>query len=196
MFNNSIDNKPFFTKDDGTMLKDLTKSMFNFSIENNDVPIYNLYKVPKQYVMRPDLISQAVYGDTKYAEIILKFNGISNALTINEGDIIVVPPLESAQKQIAPSGQAADAANKIRKSYLYIDPLKIPKRSAMVTDFEKLNKDLANALPPNIAPEGATQIEYTNGRVQFGTNIGIPANKCLKNGQTISEFITIVNKSK
>ena len=39
----------------------------------NDVIIVNEY-----YVARPDLISLAVYGDDKYADIICKFNGISN----------------------------------------------------------------------------------------------------------------------
>ena len=45
------------------------------------------------YVARPDLISLAVYGDDKYADLICKYNGISNPFEINENDVIYIPSL-------------------------------------------------------------------------------------------------------
>ena len=71
MFANSLDNKPVFTLPDGTEIKDLTQSMFDMGAPN--YISYNVYKIPRQYEMRPDLISTAVYKDSKYAELILKF---------------------------------------------------------------------------------------------------------------------------
>ena len=50
--------------------------------------------VNEHYVARPDLISLALYGDDKYADIICKLNGISNPFEINEDDVIIAPNIE------------------------------------------------------------------------------------------------------
>lgn len=50
--------------------------------------------VNKYYVARPDLISLALYGDDRYADILCKINGISNPFELNEDDIIIVPNVE------------------------------------------------------------------------------------------------------
>jgi len=52
-------------------------------------------EVNEYYVARPDLISLAIYGDDKYADIICKVNGISNPFELNEGQIIFLPSYES-----------------------------------------------------------------------------------------------------
>ena len=80
MFTNSLDTKPIITNKDGEDIVDLTSSMFK-----KDVVSYSdgeLYKVPREYEMRPDLISQAVYGTPDKAEIILKYNEYSNPFSI------------------------------------------------------------------------------------------------------------------
>ena len=51
--------------------------------------------VNKYYVARPDLISLAVYGDDKYADILCKINGISNPFELNENDVIILPHVET-----------------------------------------------------------------------------------------------------
>lgn len=56
---------------------------------------YSVYKVSKDHIARPDLISQIFYGTDIYGDFICKVNGISNPFEINEGDIIVVPDLTS-----------------------------------------------------------------------------------------------------
>lgn len=192
MFENSIDNKPLFKKADGHTVRDLTCSMF--TEKTKAYHSYNLYKVPRDYAMRPDLIAAAVYNNAGYAEIILKFNGISNPFSINEGDVILVPNLESAKTNIQdPKGTDIDGSKALRDSYKYIDPTKIPKNAT--SDFE--NRQLVKgaddgALPANIAPEGEAQITYRNGRVYFGPSVAT----CLKNGMTSSEFLANAIKSK
>lgn len=52
-------------------------------------------EVNEYYVARPDLISLAIYGDDKYADVICKVNGISNPFEMNEGQIIFLPTLDS-----------------------------------------------------------------------------------------------------
>jgi len=199
MFLNSLDKKPLYRKNDGNIVRDLTKSMFDFS--SNNYTSYNVFKISRDYVMRPDLISQAVYNNTLYAEFILKYNGISNPFSIDEGDLLLVPDLESAKKNtktIEGSGVDGDPSKRLRDAYKYIDPTKIPKRDADLAKFadRKLTKTTIpeGALPPNIADEGTSQIVERNGRVYFGEGIGESA--CLKSGMSSSEFLTQVIKSR
>jgi len=192
MFLNSLDKKPLLTKEDGTIIRDLTQSIFNF--KTNSYISYQAYKIPVEYAMRPDLISQAVYNNTIHAEYILKYNGISNAFTIAPGDVILIPDLNSAKDNVKKEGTGADSPeNRIRLSYKYLDPTKAPSKDKNAIAFEDRNLK-EGALPPNIAEEGAKQIVHRNGRVYFGEGIGESA--CLKNGMSSSEFLTTIIRSK
>lgn len=185
MFENSLDKKPLFVKPDGLTVKDLTASMFTEKVRPYNT--YSLYKVPRDYVMRPDLIAQAVYNNSALAEVILKYNGISNPFSINEGDIILIPNLDSAQANInTKQGVDSDGSQTLRDSYKYIDPAKFPKNGSKEFDNRQLVKGAKDgALPPNIAEEGEQQITYRNGRVYFGPSVAT----CIKNGSSSSEFL-------
>ena len=193
MFKNSLDNKPKFTRSDGNDVVDLTQPMFELKSTTYDS--INMYRVPKEYVMRPDLIAKSVYNDAGYAEVILKYNGISNPFSINEGDLILVPDLNSITAKFKVQSVTSDTTNaeKIRNSYKYIDPLKIPK--TIDTGFEDRPATTGipvDALPPNISTPGYTAITQRNGRTYF--NGGTPAN-CLIDGMTTTDYlITIMNK--
>jgi len=193
MFPNSLDKKPNFTRPDGIEIKDLTSSMFD--LKSLNYISYNVYKVPKEFEMRPDLISGAVYNNSLYAELILKYNGISNPFSIKEGDIILIPNLGSMETIMAkPSGVDVDGTQAIRNTYKYIDPIKIPKKTKVNTFQSRqiVGGAKEGALPANIAKEGETQITYRNGRVYFGESV----ETCLRNGMTQSEFLTTVIKSR
>jgi len=194
MFVNSIDKKPFFTRPDGEILRDLTQTMFE--LKNRNYTSYEVYRVPEEYVMRPDLISKSVYNNSLYAEIILKYNGISNPFSIDAGDIILIPNLDAVKNNIkSPSKSIAESnADKLRKSYKYIDPIKYPKKSKELRNFDsrQIIQAKDGALPPNIAEEGTSQVTYRNGRVYFGEGV----ETCLKNGMTSSEFLTSIIKNK
>jgi len=189
MFLNSIDRKPLFKKSDGNVVRDLTQSIFDFKA--NNYTSFNMFKISSDYLLRPDLISQAVYNNSLYAEYILKYNGISNPFSMDIGDIILVPDLDSAQKNTnVIEGTNLDApSNRLRDSYKYIDPAKIPKKQ---NDFD--NRILDGSLPPNIANKGTSQIVERNGRIYFGETIGESA--CLKSGMSSGEFLTKVIKSR
>lgn len=193
MFLNSLDRKPIVKSFNGMLVRDLTESMFDFTSAN--FVNFSAYKVPRGFEMRSDLISQAAYNNTIYSEIVLKFNGISNPFTIDAGDVILIPSLDSAKDVIktrADNKESSDA-KKIRDSYRYIDPTRVPKRDKSLSDFEK--RDLENgALPPNINEPNEKGITYRNGRVYFGEDVGQSA--CLKNGMTSGEFLTNVVKTR
>ena len=105
MFLNSIDRKPFFTKSDGETIRDLTQTMFDF--KSNTFVNFQAYRVPFEYEMRIDLISQSVYNNTLHSEYILKYNGISNPFTISNGDVILIPNLDAVKDTVKKSGTGA-----------------------------------------------------------------------------------------
>jgi len=88
---NLLSNKPNITINNeiGT---DLLYKTLNYT--DNGTQQGNFLKVNEYYVARPDLISLAVYGDDKYADIICKLNGISNPFELNENDILFIPTFE------------------------------------------------------------------------------------------------------
>jgi len=86
------DNKP-------TKFLDLSVNTFNNINLNNTRAIF----VDENYIARPDLISLAVYGDDKYADVICKINGISNPFELNKGMIIYVPDIDSINKALTGS---------------------------------------------------------------------------------------------
>lgn len=51
---------------------------------------FRILKVDDTYIMRPDLISLDAYGDTMYADVICKLNGIS-PFEINTGMYLLLP---------------------------------------------------------------------------------------------------------
>lgn len=192
MFKNSLDKKPLFKKVNGDEIRDLTSTMFNLNV-NNYIK-YEIYRVPKEFEMRPDLISASAYNDTGYVELILKFNGISNGLTIKEGDVLLIPSLDSMRDIIKTneSKTGSEYSNSIRSAYRYIDPIKIPKVDDTFKNRQLLPTKGKSALPPNISEENEKQITYRNGRVYFGEGV----DTCLTSGMTQSEFITNIIKTR
>lgn len=84
-----INYKPYISTSDDKYL-DLLSTTFNQDALYNPVPVV----VNEYYVARPDLISLAMYGDDRYADIICKINGISNPFELNEGMILLIPNIE------------------------------------------------------------------------------------------------------
>lgn len=194
MFVNTIDKKPIFTRPDGTVVRDLTQTMLN--LQSRAFVNYTLYRVPRDYVMRPDLISKAVYNNSLYAEIILKYNGISNPFSINEDDVILIPDLNDAEQKIKEPADSMEEsrASKIRNTYKYIDPLKVPRNGELLKQYNQ--RQIVDAppaaLPPNFNEPGASQVRYKAGRVYFGEG----AETCLKDGMTTGEFLTNVIRNR
>lgn len=52
---------------------------------------FNVFHVTKEYIARPDLISLDAYGDSMFADVLCKINGISNPFELNEGMNLVLP---------------------------------------------------------------------------------------------------------
>lgn len=75
----------------------LGESILNLLDKTFQIPehySYNVFKVTKEYIARPDLIALDAYGDSSYCDVICKLNGISNPFELNEDMLIIVPSPE------------------------------------------------------------------------------------------------------
>ena len=91
----------------------LAKTINKDAYFNPSILIVNEY-----YVARPDLISLAVYGDDKYADIICKINGISNPFEMNEDDILLIPNIEYLNDCILKERTQSDIIKNPKKEYI------------------------------------------------------------------------------
>lgn len=64
-------------------------------INREAVSIETYIIIEEQYEMSIDLIAESVYGTNEAIDLLCKFNGIENPLSIKEGDVIAVPNLSS-----------------------------------------------------------------------------------------------------
>lgn len=67
------------------------KDMLTLTFVDPDQYNYRIFRVPSEYIARPDLISIDQYGSDAYVDIICKLNGISNPFELNEGMLLILP---------------------------------------------------------------------------------------------------------
>ncbi len=79
------------TEIESRYLNDRIYNYLDTTFEIPDQFMYDIIKITKDYVARPDLISYKAYNTDMYADVICKLNGISNPFELNEGDVIVIP---------------------------------------------------------------------------------------------------------
>ena len=90
---------------------DLMSKTYDEKVYGSVMPLI----VNKYYVARPDLISLALYGDDRYADILCKINGISNPFELNEDDIIIVPNVEYLNECLDKSNNGSDLIEDSKK---------------------------------------------------------------------------------
>ena len=81
----------------------LSKCMNDIELTNSSILV-----VEKEYIARPDLISLALYGTDKFADIICKINGISNPFELNEDMILICPSITELEALIYGTPEAND----------------------------------------------------------------------------------------
>lgn len=90
-------------------LGDRIYNLLDKTFEIPTIYSYNIFEVTKEYIARPDLISLDAYGDTMFADIICKLNGISNPFELNVGTKLIIPSPESIMDfSIKPSPNERD----------------------------------------------------------------------------------------
>ena len=137
-----LNKKPIITRN-GVKFQDLAVQTIDPNVEISG----SFLVVNKYYVARPDLISLAVYGDDKYADILCKINGISNPFELNENDVIILPHVETLM----------DLTNMEPVESIFVDG---NKNNELVTGFmdTELQRDINSSRSPNEQTKGMSNI--------------------------------------
>ncbi|MFM2010351.1 MAG: hypothetical protein RLZZ479_742, partial [Bacteroidota bacterium] len=135
-FPSTIDNKPEWQRDERSpvIIDFLPKDYTNPPNKGSLIGI-DLFLVGKNEAMRPDLITQQMYGYLSPIEKVLKFNAVSNPFAIDEGQVFTVWDLNSAENFIRPQKTNAEEREDIRKQYM--TPEKKSTVDPRLRDFDK-----------------------------------------------------------
>ena len=153
----------------------LTQPTFIFK-DREEVP-FTEYEVRAEDAGRIDLIALDQYGSDGGADVeyILKFNGISDPFSINEGDILKIPVENSLIVKLERPEGAID--NIVRQSF--VDGKKLTKKDQRRIDFLKKKYKIKEVLPPNMLKSGFSNSEITKNAdgtatTKMGMGVGTP----------------------
>lgn len=129
----------------------------------DNVDVFAIHIVEADEVGRPDLIALTYYGEGGNLDLILKWNGISNPFSLNEGDVIEIPMyVTSFKKFVKPSRQTGQSAKD-----KFVSQRKMTKKDVKRLEF--LQQKAANlpngsreVLPPNRHKTGDTNTTIKN----------------------------------
>jgi hypothetical protein len=124
------------------------------------IAISKVFAVDSYYAGRIDLISLSVYNSADYVDQLLKFNGISNPFSINEGDTLFIPVnITSFKKFIKPS-----RSSKETQKEKFLKQRRMTEKD--IKRFEYLQSIAqVEALPPNRLKTGQVNKDATSGPI-------------------------------
>jgi len=158
----TIDNKRKIVLNDLTIV-DLSEQ--NFEQGDYQFSVFDALYCPQRSEMRVDLLAEQVYGKTSKADIILKYNKISNPFSIEQGDFILAIDSEFARKKFKKENRVEELNKKIRQQF--IDPTKKPETNETLSRFR--NRDLS--VPPNITKTNTKSVDIKEGKITVGGNV-------------------------
>lgn len=144
----------------------------------------NIAVVSQEGQMRPDLVSLYYMGNSSAVGSMLKINGISNPLSLEAGEILLIPGQTMVNDLFAKAPSAIGKQKRTAKSFRKELQEKISKVSdeRMAYLNSKNISNLAQTpLPPNMLKDGEQQILIENGKLIFGPSIGQCRSKIQKN---------------
>jgi hypothetical protein len=168
--------------------------------------VCSIYKVRKEYEMRPDLVSMTLYGSTDYAEMILKYSLINNPFALEKDDLIYAAALSSIYNPLKDTDLDNNGVFDAVKNYhKYIDKSKVPEKDgsdevtvkipgATSTKNGNGNKNRTDS-EANISKTGDTGITVKDGKIYFGdidkqiTKVDSSIVNCAENGTSLGEFL-------
>ena len=181
MLENSIDKKSSIIVNNETII-DLTESCLKE--KKSDNVIFTIRRVPYNMIMRMDLVSKAQYDTDEYADLLLKYNDISNPFTLNFNDILYIPSMETIANDVkVPEEVKKDnIAELVRNYHKFIDKEKLPATVGSEKNELKIEKNYTEA---NLSDVDESPIVMRNGRIYFSPNSNVD---CSTNGITASDF--------
>jgi hypothetical protein len=155
--------KSLFKLSTGESIIDLVRSTFNFGVSTSTM---GPTVVGEYEAMRPDLVSEKLYSDQSYWDVLLKFNGISNPFSIDYGEILLAPSTNTLEKLVVPPKEVVEHGTEPAKKNE--DALIKPKTTKDVNRLASIRTKVSEVLPPNVNLSGAQNVKVVNGKVILG----------------------------
>lgn len=114
---------------------------------------------------RPDLIADRIYGDHRMADIILKYNRISDPFSIAEGETLRIP-VDSIAYYRLERPQFSEVNNIVKTQFTDTKRLSKADQNRVAALKKKYGKE--ELLPPNVVPTGRKTYMFDNGLVRMG----------------------------
>ena len=185
MFSKTLDSKGKYTVGDGIEVVDLADTIFNPNVSAKH--LYSIYKISKEYDMRPDLVSMALYGTTDYTEMVLKYSMINNPFAIEAGDMVFASSLTSIYNAVKDvEYEKTIMFDAIKNYHKYIDKKKVPDSHGSDKVKDKSSYD------PNAGYNGSNGNGNGNGN---GNNNGSTTANGLNNNGPVEANITKTGNS-
>jgi hypothetical protein len=151
------------------------------SMNNSIVPNYTKAVITtEEMVMRPDLAAQMYCGSHNKVGILLKVNSISNPFSVDANELLLIPDRQTMDDLAKPRDKPinTEARNSFRKQ--------LQDRISQVSNSRKeylnaVNISTEAQLPPNVTQEGQEQFKVVDGKLIFGSDIGVCRTKIQQN---------------
>jgi hypothetical protein len=158
--------KRFFTKKNGDQVVDLISSSYDFEKTGT---VEGFIRVQEDEKMRPDLISIRMYSDQSKWDSLLKYNGISNPFSVDQGEIFIIPPFRGLEEMIIPPATIPEKGKELAKTNE--TKLLAPKTVKDAKRIEALKTRVKEIVPPNVNTSGNQNVKVRGGRVIFGEDV-------------------------
>lgn len=177
-----IENKQYFVNPK-TKQQQLELTTVSWDTSLIQYQLKDIAIVSEETEARPDLLSILYTGDQSKMGTILKLNGISNPISLNINELLLIPG-EKMIKDLFKSGQKI--VDQKQKAKTFRKELQEKISQVSKDRLEYLNaKNISNIaqspLPPNLLQEGEQQILVEDGKLIFGPNIGQCRNRTKRN---------------
>ena len=144
---------------DGKVL--LTEPTILFKVGDS---VFATHRVEADEVGRPDLIALTYYNTAEALDLILKWNGISNPFSLNEGDEIEIPLYTSTFKKfIKPNRQTGQEAKEKFIAQRKMTQKDINRLEFLQNKASQLPNGSKEVLPPNRHKTGDTNTTIKDG---------------------------------
>ena len=193
MFTKTLDSKGTYKIDQGIEVIDLADGIFDPNKAMTQ--ICSIYKVRKEYEMRPDLISSVLYGTTDYTEMILKYSLINNPFALEKDDLIYGASMSDIYNPIKDTEiDNTGVFDAVKNYHKYIDKSKVPEKPGS----DKVNISIPSSnkdSEANISKTGNTGLTVKDGKIYFGdiddqiTKVDSSIVNCATNGTSLGEFL-------
>jgi len=122
------------------------------------------YYVKEDEVARPDLIALQYYGNQSKTDIILKWNGISDPFSINDGDELEIPVATLPFYKLERPNNFDDDPVKQQ----FVDGKRLSKKDQRRLDALKKRYGKDDLLPPNVIPVGKKNYKFDGDNIVMG----------------------------